>query len=236
MNSVQVAVGGEVMAHCNRCSGERRHIVLAVERTTWDEEVERGLRIDGADDFLMLRCRGCDFVHMDHSAWYCQQTDEDGNLVPTRRQYPPKLNRRPPRWTLATEWVFLFDDPVRTLYEEVNRAVAADCPRLTAMGVRALIEAVMVEKVSDRGSFSRNLDALLGDGHISRNQRAHLAQLIDGGSAAIHRGYKPSMEEVHALLDIAENVIEALYVMPHRAKSLEGKIPPRRSDRGSSDE
>jgi Domain of unknown function (DUF4145) len=227
MNTASAEPGGEVMAHCNRCAGERRHIVIAAERTTWEEEVEPGYRIDGSDDFLMLRCRGCDFVHMEHAAWYCQQTNEHGDPVPTHKQYPPKINRHPPRWTLATEWVFLFDQPVRVLYEEVNRAVAADCPRLAAMGVRALIEAVMVEKVSDRGSFSKNLDALLADGHISRNQREHLSQVIDGGSAAIHRGFSPSMDDVHALLDITENVIEALYVTPHKAQRLGERIPAR---------
>ena len=87
----------------------------------------------------------------------------------------------------------------------------------------------MVEKVNDRGAFGKNLDELFRQGFISQTQREHLAQVIEGGNATIHRGFIPSADQVHALLDIAENVVEALYITPARAKVLKGKIPPRRS-------
>jgi len=50
-------------------------------------------------------------------------------------------------------------DTVRGLLAEVYTAFQANARRLATMGVRAVLEAVMIDKVRDNGSFAKNLDA-----------------------------------------------------------------------------
>ena len=53
------------------------------------------------------------------------------------------------------------------LFLEIYQAVCGGQLRLAVMGVRALIEQVMIHKVGDNGSFVKNLDAFQKAGYIS---------------------------------------------------------------------
>ncbi len=44
----------------------------------------------------------------------------------------------------------------------------------------------------------------------------------------MHRGFKANEQQVEAILDVTENIIEAIYVTKHRASGL--NVPPRKSD------
>lgn len=58
---------------------------------------------------------------------------------------------------------------------------------------------------------------------------------IPGGITAAHRGYAPDEEDLIAVMDILEEVIEKLYVkekrereLLQRARGLRNRVPPRR--------
>jgi hypothetical protein len=61
-------------------------------------------------------------------------------------------------------------DSLIDLMEEIYTAVQAGSRRLSAMGIRALLETVMIQKVGDKGSFKANVDALLEAGYVSMRQ------------------------------------------------------------------
>jgi hypothetical protein len=44
----------------------------------------------------------------------------------------------------------------------------------------------------------------------------------------MHRGYTPNPDDLRTLLDIAENLIAAIYIHPERAKKLGKRIPSRK--------
>lgn len=98
------------------------------------------------------------------------------------------------------------------------------------MGVRSLIEQVMIDKIGDKGTFKNNLDEFERRGFISKTQKEILEPVLDAGHAAIHRNYKPSMKDVVSLIDIVENIIESLYVNSRRALNIKKKIPLRQQE------
>jgi Domain of unknown function (DUF4145) len=113
------------------------------------------------------------------------------------------------------------------LFLEIYQAVCGGQLRLAVMGVRALIEQVMIHKVGDNGSFVKNLDAFQNAGYISLVQRDALSDILDAGHATIHRAYEPKTEDIQVALDIIEGVMAAIYVHGDAAKQVSARVPPR---------
>jgi alpha-D-ribose 1-methylphosphonate 5-triphosphate diphosphatase PhnM len=134
-----------------------------------------------------------------------------------------------PGW--ADWWADLLGTPVPTpicdLMFEVYTAVQANSRRLAAMGIRATLDAVMVDKVGDQVTFKDTADAFEKAGYLSVRQRGHLDAILEAGHAAIHRGWEPTDDDIITLLDIAESIIETAYLHEQAAKTLDGKVPPR---------
>lgn len=85
----------------------------------------------------------------------------------------------------------------------------------------------MVEKVGDEGGFSQKLKSLEEAGYVSSKNRAVLEAALEAGSAASHRGYAAKADEVNAVMDIVENMLQAVYVLDEAAQKLKKATPPR---------
>ena len=82
------------------------------------------------------------------------------------------------------------------LMREIYTALHGDCLSLAAMGVRALLESVMIHRVTDDGTFQKNLCDFERQGHITLNQRGVLGATLEAGHASIHRDYAPSHDDL----------------------------------------
>ena len=90
-----------IQSHCNTCSGQRKHVVLHREATSWDEDLGHGNSIWGTDNYFLLRCGGCGNVHLRHESTFSEDHN-DGD--PTVRYYPPAISRRKPSWVSDINW------------------------------------------------------------------------------------------------------------------------------------
>jgi hypothetical protein len=111
---------------------------------------------------------------------------------------------------------------------EVYRALQNDAPTLAAMGIRAIIEALMVEHVGDQGTFKKNLEAFCEKGFISKVQLSTLDAALEIGHASIHRGFTPSVWHLELALDIAEALLQQLYFLTKDARYALKSIPRRK--------
>lgn len=218
-------------AHCNVCQGERNHLVVHCHDKKWKEQFadDPPMFIDGLDRFELLRCAGCDRITLRHTSWFSEQTDDHDRLVPTISYYPPATFRRQPRWLSGMEGLLFIGKSafVPRLINEIYTALHGDCLSLAGMGVRALLERVMIDRVGDHSSFTANLKAFQEEGFIAARQKEILEATLDVGHASIHRGYVPTRDDIRLTLDITENVIEMVYVSHEQAAELKKKIPPR---------
>ena len=125
------------------------------------------------------------------------------------------------------EWFYQIPGSMLSLFKEIYNSLAADTRALPMMGARALLDMVIVDKVGDVGTFNDKLKALESQGFISKKNRETLDAALDAGSAAAHRGYAPKLEEVHAVMDIVENLLQAIYVLDKIAVEIKKSTPAR---------
>lgn len=196
------------------------------------ESIDQDL-MGGDDLYEMLKCRGCDAVALRHTIQF-GPNGVGGNAV---IQYPPVISRRMPNWaapTRAEHGVVPVDKSLVIpevptalckLMREVYTAVQNDSRNLAAMGIRAAIEFVLIDKIGDNMSFKANLDAFQNAGYLSSRQRGHLDVVLDAGNATIHRGWTPTDSNIIVLLDITESIIEVSYLHDKLTDSLSRKIP-----------
>jgi hypothetical protein len=217
------------LLHCNSCGQATNHRILHQESTKWTDSVgdeQDEYEISGANT-QMLKCLGCDDVHFLTLSWFSEDTNSYGlpNVKETR--YPPAISRRRPPWFTGHLHITLPDDIYRFL-DEIYISLQNDTLRLTVLGIRALLEQIMMEKVGDHQTLGRNVDAFLEAGYVApQSHDIFRRSLIEAGNAAMHRGYKPLFDDVNTLLDITESLVASIYVHPKRAAEVRKKIPPR---------
>ncbi|MCF6258307.1 MAG: DUF4145 domain-containing protein [Gammaproteobacteria bacterium] len=213
-------------AHCNTCGGERNHGVLHSEKTSWSDDEHP---ISGSDEYETLKCLGCDSIELRHTSYFSE--DYDG---PTITYFPPAMFRQQPTWfkNLFFE-IPQEDDFVEPLLQEIYVALQNNQPRLAAMGVRSLIETIMIAKTGDNGTFAKNISEFENLGYVSTLQRERMEAILEAGHAAIHRAFEPRQEDIITLLDITEHIIETVYLHKGKVDKLKKRVPAKKSKKAN---
>lgn len=208
-----------VQAHCNVCTGFRNHQVIAADSRThhyYDEDKDTASDVE--ETVKLAKCCGC-------GAYTMIITINDGHTQ-ERSQFPSPSSRKAPEWLFE---IFLEDkveNPVKHAFiKEIYTALSTGALRLATLGIRALLEHVMIEHVGDKKTFGKNLDAFEADGYISKKQREAIEPVLEAGHASMHRGFAPTYQDVIHLLDVSENLLQSIYIYAPRSAAL--KIPQR---------
>ncbi|WP_420793558.1 DUF4145 domain-containing protein [Roseinatronobacter alkalisoli] len=99
---------------------------------------------------------------------------------------------------------------------------------LAGIGVRTCFDRVTELVGVDTGlSFARKLGALLEDGRIGATEKEILAALVDAGSAAAHRGWSPSSDDLRTMMDVLEQFIHRTFFLRSESEQLRGRVPGR---------
>jgi hypothetical protein len=148
--------------------------------------------------------------------------------------YTPAPGRRRPKW------VSDLDQETAHLLREVYAATDNSLFVLASMGVRTILDRVIVDAVGDRGTYKEKLDALKAEHYIDEQELQTILPVIDAGSASAHRGFKPRKESLNDMLDIAEHLLEKFKIAPKRkatlsqkANELRARVPKRRRNENS---
>ena len=201
--------------HCNECRGTKWHKLLKETHDQGSEPYDEDYRIWWHIVHQMFECCGCKSVVVRRSHEFSEWD------YPDVRLFPPPVSRHKP------EWFYQIPGSMLSLFKEIYNSLAADTRALPMMGARALLDMVIVDKVGDVGTFNDKLKALESQGFISKKNRETLDAALDAGSAAAHRGYAPKLEEVHAVMDIVENLLQAIYVLDKIAVEIKKSTPAR---------
>jgi hypothetical protein len=212
-------------AHCNRCGGETNHLSLKLVEDSWGEEVGEGYSIYGANTHNLLKCAGCGEIKLRVNSWFSEDTDVEGAPIVKETFYPPATSRPKPRWfyLLDSQW------HITKLFDEVYTATYNGAKSLASMGLRAVIEAVMIDKVGDNKPFAKNLEQFQNQGYVSTIQKNSLLAALELGHASIHRGYEPTDDQLDTAIDIVEGLVHQLYLLSNNAEAAKMKIPKRKA-------
>jgi hypothetical protein len=195
--------------------------VLFAKQKNYDEvdtdyyEVEQG---------FVVSCCGCQ-----HWTFLTRWSNSSEKII---SQYPPKTIRKKPDWFWRLAWNNVAElgqppDGTKSAFlTEIYSALGAGCTRLAIMGIRALLEHIIIEKVNDHGSFQQNLAAFEAQGFISKVHGRTLALVLEAGHASIHRAYDAPLDEVMFCLDVTELLIASIFIHPGSAAAI--KLPERK--------
>lgn len=206
-----------IWSHCNECGHETLHeLVKRVSRVrTYDND---RFSVDIGTNWKILQCLGCQEITLSRVDW-CSEDDRQEHYRPI--YFPPRVSRRKPDWLARGE-----APGYHGILEEVYAALHADSRRLALMGARSAIDTAIAKRIGDQGSFTQGLNALQQANLLSKQERPLIEAAFDAGSAAMHRGHQPTIEDLNTVMDIVERVIHS-EVLESKVKDLAASTPKR---------
>ena len=218
---------------CSHCNIQTNHDVLCeyTGDTRWDEETEFGWSVRGT----LLRCLGCDWPTLEVRHSDSDTRDQDGNYVDSIQLYPERV---PPSDDLLEqsyllikewsdleirEWTTMLPSKVRSLYQETLLAIRNGIPVLAAAGLRAIVEAICLDKSVKGNNLQEKIDNLVVGGYLASGQAKflHLHRLI--GNEAVHELKTPERPVLIASLLILQNMLKTIYGLPRLADLVESE-------------
>jgi hypothetical protein len=114
------------------------------------------------------------------------------------------------------------------LLAEVYSANEERLHRLTLMGLRSVIELILISRVGDyKGDdITKKLVRFKEKGYVSSLQFDQLREIYNAGSAAIHRGFDPEEFEVGKAFDMVERILGSIFMHEGDIETLSARIPP----------
>jgi hypothetical protein len=206
-----------LVASCGMCIRETRHKVLAQTATHWRDE---GEQVDSWVYHQIIQCQGCLTTSFRESSLCSEDFDFDertGNTIlnETVKLFPNRISGR-----AVMRESHLLPHNVYRIYQEAHGALCAEFSILAGLGLRALVEAVCVDKQVTRGNLQDKIDALATDGHITPAGARILHSLRFMGNAAAHEVKAHTPQQLNAAFDVVEHLLQGVYVLPSRAANL----------------
>lgn len=203
---------------CVRCDGKTYHKVL---HSVHIHESEN--EIDVWNDYEIVCCQGCKEVSF-RSNSLCS---EDINYDPETGEqsldenvdlYPNRIAGRK-----QVKDMYLLPDEVLKIYKETHGALCARLNILAGIGIRALVESVCREKEAQGGNLENKIDDLVTKGVLTHDsaETLHSTRLL--GNKSAHEIIAANDDELDIAMDIVENLIKTVYVIPQKAKRLNKK-------------
>lgn len=206
---------------CQECSGWRTCEVLGLDsRNLYDDETcTEGSTIDTR----LLKCRGCGTIFMQEARYSIHSDDDDEDVK--YKHWPEAEKRARPSWANSFN---IEDADLLLLLHETYAALNNELKVLTAVGIRTSFDrASELLGVDPAITFEEKLEQLYEEGKIGGNERQKLEVLVDAGSAAAHRGWKPNLNQLETLISILEHFIHQNLVLTAEADELRKKVPPK---------
>lgn len=204
--------------HCPKCGPDRFSDVVGQHKESW---VEDQYGINGTETYRILRCRGCETVYFQHVSWFCEEPED-----PTITHWPSPSKRTQPDWIHKLQGT---DADLKALTVEAYSALDNDLRVLAAIGIRtAFDKASELLGVDKNLRFADKLSELETTGRIGTNEKGVLVVLVDAGSAATHRGWKPTPDELNTMMATLESFIHRNLVLGHEVQKLKANVPPKK--------
>ena len=224
-----LSVGSRKIIRCNTCNVPTNHELKAVHLRQQEEEYDLNNPFAQPSwwidyEYRLWVCLGCETASFEEVETYDDQTDS--TFYPSRRgDY------------LAVKNFFQLDNRLKAIYQEVIESFNAGLRITCAMGLRALLEGICVNKgITDREAFGleAKLSKLDEAGLLPSNIVKSLHSFKFMGDDAAHRLEAPRHEELKLAIEVMEDLLNFLYEMEYKlaskAKELADKRPAKMAE------
>lgn len=207
---------------CSNCSGETVHKVLSSANVV-GEFTQGTFWIKCWEDYEIIQCQGCKlvsfrknnrntentFIFRNETGDYEEDLSDNIELFPSRILGRQKLQQ-----------AVIIPYKVRQIYEETHSAMSNSLFILTAIGIRALIEAVCKEKSATGRNLQDKIDKLKNLGILTNDGAEILHSIRLLGNVAAHEVEPPTADMINAAFEIVESLLNNVYIIPEIAKRL----------------
>ncbi|WP_099239430.1 DUF4145 domain-containing protein [Synechococcus sp. BDU 130192] len=213
----------KIKIYCGTCKQSTNHIVIAQRSTQAPPEYD--IHESYGAEHYFCQCAGCNSYSYAVATWY--QTDfnpDTGGMNYTWETYPEDKSHL----SAISDLLFSLPTKIRLIYQEIISAMNARLPILTAIGLRALIEAICKDQgIGDKkDNLEKRIDGLATSGILSKNQALILHDHRFLGNIAAHEIEPAQKGELLAALEIAETMLKTIYILPNLSKEIStGKKP-----------
>jgi hypothetical protein len=188
---------------CNHCSRKTLHWPIS-SGAVGKEPIKGKGNEYSYQSFNVMECPDCKSVtlcidtriHPGSGDSYIEKTD----------YYPPRLTRERPSWFRK------IDPQLKKLLEEIYKALDCSLLFVASIGIRTVLDKMIVDRIGDVGSFKNKVNRLEEKGIIDSEEKELLFAIIDVGSASAHRGFKPTKKIITQMTDIMERMLYRIYI------------------------
>ncbi len=205
-----------IRSFCNGCQQETWHKEVGSHSRKRSEDDGQSPRIVD-EQWLMLQCCGCESLKV-----FVLEESIDFK-IPIETHYPAKQIRQMPKWCDQVP------PKCQDLIREIYMAMHVDCVTLSALGTRTIVDLILSEMFGDEGNFKERLQKATQKGYFTEEQKDIIYVAVDAGSAAAHRGFRPTKKQLDDVLDIVEHALISQYVLAESAGRLKSGVPQRGS-------
>lgn len=220
-----------IKAHCPDCGAGRNAYVRGEHVAKWHDHDDG---TSASHTGRILQCCGCERVFFRRDFWFSEwETRGEHPITGEPRMeggvettyWPAPVTRKPPKWIDDLEAA---DRTLGTLLSEMYSALNGDLRVLAAIGARTAFDrSSEILGVDPDLSFEKKLKELVTLGKVSHDERETLSVLIDAGSAAAHRGWRPKPDELNTMMDLVEAVLHRSFIVGDGIKKLKAAVPAR---------
>jgi hypothetical protein len=206
-------VDQEINIPCVTCAGTPSHKVMA----SFDEAGSEGDRhhsFDWQEYNQVVQCLGCKTISFRkasmNSEEYYQVSEDDFEHAVSEKLFPSRLVGRK---GLGEDARYL-PQTVSVIYDETLAALANQCPVLSGIGLRALIETICKEKNAVGKDLFSQIDSLQATHILTPNSATVLHKIRTLGNAAAHEVKPHSEKQLGLAMDIIEQLLREVYILP----------------------
>lgn len=139
--------------------------------------------------------------------------------------WPAPIARRRPTWLEELEEA---DRNLGSLLIEMYTALDNDLRVVSAIAIRTVFDSASeLLGIDPALTFKEKLNALGANGKISIDEESTLEVLVDAGSAAAHRGWRPKAEELNTMVDLLESFLHRSFILGEGIARLKAAVPPK---------
>lgn len=195
--------------YCPKCYQNTNHTSLFKERRGSDNDED----FQWHEEYEIIKCNGCDNLQYrttygDESMVAYHHDDEYETHYNDYKYYPKSLKEHK-----IFKNIYNIPDKIRVVYIETIEAMNNNCYLLSAVGLRAIIEAICIEQ----DIIGRNLEIKINN--LSKNKlitekdsnRLHTIRFL--GNDSVHEMDVPKEDKLKVALNIVENLINNLYLI-----------------------
>ena len=224
-----------IRGHCPNCgTGRKAHV-------QYEHEVHSSNNDDGtsaSETGMILECCGCEQIYFRRDYWFSEWDEIVYDPIsdePRMKQgietvyWPAPVRRQRPDWLKSIEES---ERDLGKLLDEMYTALDNDLRVLAAIAAQTVIDrASQIFGVDPVLGFKEKLDTLFDNGRISVQEKGILQVLVDAGSAAAHRGWRPKVDELSTMIDVLESFLNRSFVLGDGITKLKAAVPTRPKSR-----